>query len=188
METVRAFIAIDINDELRGRLGELQRKLKKGHANVRWTQPKGIHLTLVFLGDVSSESIDPIRTALDRTCRGIKCFELEAMGIGTFGRPGHPRVIWAGIAPSAPLTSLQQQIVERLEAQGIDFDRKPFSPHLTLGRVKGIDRHTDPLLEKIEKYADASIGTARINHVGLIRSDLTPRGAEYTVLHRSLLT
>lgn len=188
METVRAFIAVDIGDEIRSKLDELQRKLKKVHSNVRWTKPKDIHLTLAFLGDVPVEKINPLTAALDQACRGTAGFALEAAGTGTFGRPGHPRVVWAGIAACPPLMQLQQKIVEGLAHAGIAFDPKPFSPHLTLGRVKGIDRHTDSLLEKIKKYADTPMGNARIDHIELIRSDLTPRGAEYTVLHKVTLT
>ena len=185
METVRAFIAADIGDEIRGRLDELQRKLKQAHSNVRWVKPQGIHLTLAFLGDVPIGKIDPIKTALDQVCQSIECFELEAAGTGTFGRPGHPRVVWAGIEASPPLMALQQKIVDNLSHAEIVFDRKPFSPHLTLGRVKRIDHHTGPLLEKIEKYEAAPIGSTRIEHVELIQSELTPRGAEYNTLHRS---
>jgi 2'-5' RNA ligase len=187
METVRLFTAIDIGEEIRARLDELQRRLKKVHANVRWTRPKSIHLTLTFLGDVPIDKIDSVKAAIDLACRGIKCFELQAAGTGTFGRPGHPRVVWAGIAACPPLTSLQQKIAEGLAHAEVDFDPKPFSPHLTFGRVKGIDRHTKPLLEKTEKYRDAPMGSTCVDHVELIQSTLTPHGAEYTVLHKAAL-
>ncbi|HSR88364.1 MAG TPA: RNA 2',3'-cyclic phosphodiesterase, partial [Pontiella sp.] len=185
METARSFIALDIGDEIRERLDELQRKLKKLHANVRWIRPKDIHLTLAFLGDVPVDKIDLIKAAMGLAGEKTARFEVAAAGIGTFGRPGHPRVIWAGVPACPALTLLQRQLVAALLAAEIDVDRKPFSPHLTLGRVKGIDRHTASMLEKIEKYAETPIGRTRIDHIGLIRSDLTSRGADYTVLHRS---
>jgi 2'-5' RNA ligase len=185
METARLFIAIDIGDEIRERLDELQRKLKKVHSNVRWTKPKNIHLTLAFLGHVPAEKIGLIKAAIDSACGEIKCFELEAAGLGTFGRPGQPRVVWAGIAACPALMSLQQKTVDALFAAEIDFDRKPFSPHLTLGRVKAIDHHTPSLLEKLEKYRALRLGCVMVCGVELVKSDLTPRGAEYTELHRS---
>ena len=187
METIRAFIAIDIGDEIRGRLDELQRKLKKVHSNVRWANPRNIHLTLVFLGDVPIEKIDSIKASLDQACRGIAEFELEAVGTGTFGRAGHPRLVWAGVEDCLPLAQLHQKIVEGLSRAEIDFDQKPFAPHLTLGRVKEIDHHAGPLLEKIEKYKNAPIGHTGIDLVELIGSHLTPRGPEYTVLHQVAL-
>lgn len=187
MVTVRAFIAVDIGDEIRGKLDELQRKLKKVHSNVRWVNPRSIHLTLAFLGDVPAEQIDSLTKVLDQACKGLVAFDLAAAGTGFFGKAKYPRVVWAGVAECPPLMKLQERIVQGLHNAGIAFDNKPFSPHLTLGRVKGIDHHTGPLLEKIEKYKDADLGTTRIDHVELIRSELTPRGAEYAVLHRVAL-
>ncbi len=186
METIRAFVAVDIGDEIRAKLDELQRKLKKVHANVRWVKPQNIHLTLAFLGEVPPERIQPLQTALDGAFQQLEPFGLEAAGTGYFGKPNRPRVIWAGVADCPPLRQLQQKTVDALLASGIGFDNKPFSPHLTLGRVKA-PNHTASLLGKIEKYKDAPLGRGRISAVDLIQSKLTPRGAEYEVLHRTEL-
>lgn len=187
METMRVFIAIDIGDEIRAKLDDLQRKLKKVHANVRWVKPRGIHLTLVFLGDVPSDRIDVLKTALGQACQGQAAFDLEAVGTGTFGKPRSPRVVWVGTTDCPPLTTLQKKIAHGLHDTGFEFDNKPFSPHLTLGRVKGLDRHTSPLLERIEKYENAPLGQTHVDGIELIQSVLTPHGAEYTVLHRVAL-
>jgi 2'-5' RNA ligase len=184
METMRAFIAVDIGDEIRGKLDELQRKLKKVHANVRWIHPRSMHLTLAFLGDVPMEQIGMIKAVLDHTCRELPAFDIAAFGTGFFGKPKCPRVVWAGIADCPPLMKLQNRIVQGLHGTGIKYDHKPFSPHLTLGRVKGIDHPIGPLLEKIEKYHEANLGCTRIAAVELIRSELKPHGAEYIRLHR----
>jgi 2'-5' RNA ligase len=183
METIRAFIALDMGDEIRGRLDELQRKLKKVHANVRWVRPRNIHLTLAFLGELPTEKIQPLKVALDGAFHGMGAFELQAAGTGFFGHPSRPRVIWAGIAESAPLMHLQRKTVGALQTAGVEFDGKPFSPHLTIGRVKA-PNHTESLLGKIEKYKEMELGSTRIAGVELIQSELTPRGAEYSVLHR----
>ena len=188
METVRAFIAVDIGEEIRGRLDDLQRKLKKVHANVRWVKPGNIHLTLVFLGAVPAGDIGRIGQELDRACCGQAPFELQAFGTGFFGKRKYPRVIWTGAADSPPLAGLQSRIVQALHAAGVGFDNKPFSPHLTLGRFKGTDRHTEPLLEKIAKYSETGLGSVHVDRVELIQSTLTPHGAAYEVLHRSFLT
>ncbi len=184
--TMRVFIAIDIGDEIRGRLDELQRKLKKVHANVRWVKPKKIHLTLAFLGTLSVERIEPLKAALDQALAGLKAFDLEAVGTGFFGKSNRPRVLWAGIAENKALMKLQRRTVEALHAQGIEFDNKPFSPHLTLGRVKVPD-HTESLLGKIEKYRDEQLGQTRVAAIELIQSRPVPHGTEYEVLHRTKL-
>ncbi len=183
MDTVRAFIAVDIGNEIREKLDGLQRKLKKTHANVRWVKSQNIHLTLAFLGDLPIEKLPPLKSALDGSLLGMEPFELEAAGTGFFGRPSRPRVVWAGIADCPPLMELQRRTVDALQASGIEFDDKPFSPHLTLGRIKA-PNHTESLLTKLEKYKNEPLGKTRIDEVQLIQSQLKPHGAEYTVLHR----
>lgn len=187
MDTVRAFIAVDIGNEIRGKLDELQRKLKKVHANIRWVKPRNIHLTLAFLGEVPANRVDSIKEALRDACAGQPAFDLIAVGTGFFGKPRYPRVIWAGVSDCAPLKALQNRIGHALHQSGIEFDEKRFSPHLTLGRVKGIDRHIEPLLEKIGKYGEADLGGACIAHVELVQSKLAPHGAEYEILQRVAL-
>lgn len=185
METVRAFIALDIGEEIRGRMDELQRRLKKVHAPVRWVCPSGMHLTLVFLGAVPAGQIDPVRQVIDDAATGQSPFGIEASGTGFFGRPGRPRVVWAGIAACPPLMTLQHHVAEGLKRAAIAFDDKPFSPHLTLGRVKGIDGHIPPLLEKLGRFRETPLGAARIDRIDLVQSRTTPHGAEYAVLHRA---
>ena len=183
METVRAFIAVDLGDEIREKLDGLQRKLKKVHAHARWVKPRDMHLTLAFLGDLPVEKISPLKTALDEAFKGQKPFDLKAAGTGFFGRPNRPRVIWAGIAECPPLMELQRRAVEALHAAEVEFDNKPFSPHLTLARIK-TPNHTESLLGKLEKAKTADLGRTCIDAAELIQSDLRPGGAEYTVLHR----
>lgn len=187
METVRAFIAVEIGDDIRARLDELQRKLKKVHADVRWVRPRNIHLTLAFLGELPADKTAPLETALDGALFGLPPFELAAVGTGFFGRPNHPRVIWTGLADCPPLMALRRKTVDAIQAAAIEFDGKLFSPHLTLGRVKG-SNHTASLLEKLDMHKNDQLGQAYIRSVELIRSDLKPGGAEYTVLHRSPLS
>ncbi|HEY5621873.1 MAG TPA: RNA 2',3'-cyclic phosphodiesterase [Pontiella sp.] len=187
MNTVRAFIAIDIGDEIRARLDALQRRLKKVHADVRWVHPGNIHLTLAFIGDVPTDKTDMLKPLLDTGLSGVQPFSLKAYGTGYFGRPGRPRVIWAGIPDAPKLMDLQAKTIRALLNAGIEFDNKPFHPHLTLGRVKALN-HTESLLAKIEKYKDAELGQTAVNAVNLIKSRLTPQGAEYTILHQVRLS
>jgi len=174
---------VDIGDEIRVRLDALQRKLRKLHADVRWVCPGNIHLTLAFLGEVPIDKIHPLGLALNTGLSGCQPFSLQAAGTGYFGRPGRPRVIWAGIADSPPLMALQKETIAALLNTGIDFDSKPFSPHLTLGRVTA-SSHTASLLEQIEKHKDEELGRTTVTSVSLIQSRLTPKGAEYTVIHQ----
>ena len=186
METIRAFIAVDLGEELRSVLGGLQRSLQRAHADVKWVKPQNIHLTLAFLGNVSIDSIRPLEAAMDRTCRGADAFTLKISGTGTFGKPKHPRIIWAGIEESPALMTLHAKSVEALQAVGIEYDTRPFSPHLTLGRVKS-PKHIAALLDELEREKDAAFGSVEIAEARLIKSELKPYGAKYTVLHQTAL-
>ena len=81
---------------------------------------------------------------------------------------------------------LQSKIIGALQTAEIEFDDKPFSPHLTLGRIKA-PNHTESLLAKLEKYKNEPLGRTCIDAAQVIQSQLKPRGAEYTVLHRTPL-
>jgi 2'-5' RNA ligase len=183
METVRAFIAIDIGDEIRKKLEGFQRTLKKVTPPVRWVDPRNIHLTLAFLGELPLERITPLKTALDEAFHGLDPFVLEAAGSGFFGRPRRPSTLWAGITDCPPLMALQQRTVNALRVAELEFDHKPFSPHLTLGRIKA-PGHAGTLLQILEQAKAERFGHTCIDAVELIQSELKPSGAEYSVLHR----
>jgi len=187
METVRTFIAVDLGEEIRAALAKAQRTLQRAHADVKWVNPKNIHLTLTFLGNIPIDNIRPLEAAMEQTLQGLETFNLKVAGTGTFGKPKRPRIIWSGIEESPPLLKLQEKTVEALRAVNIQFDAKPFSPHLTLGRVKS-SKHISALLEALEKDKDAEFGSAEISEVLLIKSKLKPGGAEYTVLYRTALS
>ena len=186
METLRAFIAVDIGHEVRNRLTDFQHRLAKSRADVRWVKPRGIHLTLAFLGKLPLEKIQPLKRSLDHALQGMHPFEFDVAGTGTFGRPGNPRVVWSGISECRPLKELQCRTAEALRSAGIVFDDKPFSPHLTLGRVKS-PAGVDKLLQLLERDKSVFFGHVHIASVELLQSKLQPSGAEYTVLHKSVL-
>jgi 2'-5' RNA ligase len=187
METIRTFIAADLGEDIRRHLDELQRKLKKSHADVRWVKPRAMHLTLAFVGQTETDKVGALTAALDASLRLQPPFELQAHGTGTFGKPTHPRVIWAGISDNPALRETRQFVVEALKLADIPFDEKPFSPHLTLGRVKSA-AHIPSLLQKLEKAQDADLGKTTVAEILLYQSVLARGGAEHTVLHRTPLT
>jgi len=187
METIRAFIAVDIGDAVREQLSKLQRQLRHAHADIKWMKPENIHLTLAFLGETSIDLIRPLETALEQMLEGQKAFEVHVEGTGTFGKPKHPRVVWTGLEESPALTALQKTTVKALEAAEIELDEKPFAPHLTIGRIKS-PKHVDALYEELEKEKTTPFEKIDITEVQLIRSVLKPYGAEYRVLQRVALT
>ncbi|MDF7825891.1 RNA 2',3'-cyclic phosphodiesterase [Pontiellaceae bacterium B12227] len=183
METLRAFIAIEIESEIRARLSEFQQKLKQTDADVRWVKPENIHLTLAFLGNIPASILQPLETALREKFQSLEPFRIDIQGTGVFGRRNRPSVVWAGIQETPALMELQQCVVDALGMVPVDYHDNRFRPHLTLGRFKSLDQ-LDELFQTLEKEAKAPFGTQEVKAVQIIQSELLPDGAKYTVLQR----
>ncbi len=188
-EALRVFIAIELPADLRQWLREARAALeaRMPPGSVRWTDPNGIHLTLKFLGEVPSRRTGEIRSVLDGLAPSFRTFPLTAAGLGCFPNASRPRVIWAGIRSGSQLGDLQKRIERDLERIGFPAERRAFSPHLTLGRVKegengarlaGIGR-------AVEAVSMESTAGMDVKDVCLFQSVLQPGGAVYTVLHRA---
>ena len=184
----RAFIAIQLSDELKGHIGELQAELKRrafGLDGLGWVRPEGIHLTLRFLGDIAEERVEALGALLREIAAGIKPFALEARGIGAFPNPRAPRVIWLGLQgkPEAmvALSHMQARIEDGVVGLGFPLESRAFTAHLTLARVR--DRKSGAALAKVlEANRDRAVGSFTAASVGLIKSELRPTGAVYTTL------
>ncbi len=184
MEPIRSFIAIELPDEFKLALARLQEQLKSGKpAPVRWVDPHGIHLTLKFLGNISSDMAGRITTALEEAARGIPPFRLEAKGLGAFPSLKRARVVWAGISGEMErLRQLQQRIESGLAPLGFVPESRPFTPHLTLARLRE-QAAPDESLRLGQLIAGTSFATAYaidVAQVHLVRSQLTRAGAVYS--------
>jgi RNA 2',3'-cyclic 3'-phosphodiesterase len=188
MHPIRAFMAAAISEAVRDKLTELQERLKQTGADVGWVAPANIHLTLLFLGTVFESQASALAAATDDITAGYRPCTLEVKGLGYFGRPQSPRVIWVGLAGDLqPLLDLQRAIVAVAEKTEIYTDAKPFHPHLTIGRGR-TSRRAQELLHAIEPLQNTAFGPLEVINVCLMKSELTPRGAIYTTLHESRLS
>lgn len=135
---IRAFIAVELPDAVKKALGELQNKLSVApERGIKWVAPDGIHLTLKFLGGVTPENIEPVKQALTRATEGIKPFELEIKGLGAFPNLRRLVVVWCGLTGDLEhLNQLQKKVEEHVSPMGFSPEKSPFSPHLTLARLK----------------------------------------------------
>ncbi len=187
-ETLRTFVALPLSESGHERLGALQQKLIRtlpdGH--IRWVPPGNIHLTLFFLGDVRVDRIPAIQEALTVVARNVLPFTCEVAGLGAFPNTSRPRVIWVGLEESTGrLELLHTAVNEALTQLGFEPDRRPFHPHLTLGRVRR-GRARSVVRRIGEGLAEMQVGAVTAEHVEqmlLFRSDLGPSGAVYTALH-----
>lgn len=195
MTTLRTFIAIELSDEAQAALLQLQSRLKQlvPPHSVRWTAPQNIHLTLHFLGDVSTESVEQIGTVLQQVTAIYRHFSLKLAQLGCFPNTRRPRIIWVGVTGDMKLLeSLHRDLGVGLKL-AIDFspETRPYAPHLTIGRVKkGIpSRHLRQLSEILERE-QSKVGRLvdlQVTEIHLIKSELKPTGAVYTSLNRGKL-
>ena len=186
MERVRSFVAIELPEELKSELIGLNECLKSGaHTGVRWVDPRGIHLTLKFLGDIAVDRVDDINAALVKATQGISPFKLEVGGLGVFPNPRRVRVAWVGISGEVDkLRQLQQRVESSLAETGFPAESRGFTPHLTLARVREQvspdERQSFGRL--IESTDFKAIHDIAVDKVFLMRSQLTRQGAVYSRL------
>ena len=184
MEQVRSFIAIELPDELKVGLTRLQSQLKLGKQPwVKWVDPYSIHLTLKFLGTVAVDRIGEITRAMEEAARGISPFHLEVKELGVFPNLRRVQVAWVGVSGEVDkLSQLQQRIESNLADLGFAPESRPFTPHLTLARLRNWaspdERQRFGQLIAGTKFEAAY--TIEVDAISLMRSQLTREGAIYS--------
>ncbi len=182
---IRAFVAVPVEDPV------VRRRLAGAHSllpplrGVRWIPESQLHFTVKFLGEIGADRVTAAKAATAaaaaRAAGGVR---LALEGLGAFPPRGPARVLWAGCGEGAEaLTSIGAAVEAAFVAEGFPREERPFSPHLTLARVK------DPgagkrLTRALPTIPPEPFGAVRVSSLVLYQSDLTPRGAEYTELLR----
>ena len=184
---IRSFIAIDFPEETRKALEDIQKELKQCGAGVRWVKPGSIHLTLKFLGNIHPAQVEDIALAVAEEIRDDPPITLGAAGLGAFPSRRKPRVIWIGMEGEVQrLTRIQTRVENALEPLGFVREKRPFRPHLTIGRVK--DRcKLQALIDAMAELKIPEFDSFDVTEIILYKSDLRPTGAIYTKLHRMSL-
>ena len=183
-ETIRSFIAFDIDNELVvKRLSEVQGMLVNAGADLKLVKPQNIHVTMRFLGNISLSMVDLIHEEMKQIF--FAPFDIELRGLGAFPSLRYARVVWAGIRKGVDeLVNIFDQLEPRLRRLGFKPDRKGFSPHLTIARVR-TGRHKAELIRCVEDLADYEFGIINANWLRLKKSVLTPKGPIYTTLREA---
>jgi 2'-5' RNA ligase len=186
MSLIRAFIAVELPWELKQELAALEIQLKKNSPPVvKWVDPESIHITLKFLGETSDAVIDELLLAMGESVAGVSPFKLEVGKIGAFPAVDRPQVIWVGISGDMEkLAQLQKNLEQNTEQLGFKRESRPFSPHLTLGRVREGARVKE--IQRIGKLLNETPFTAKHNigahEINLLKSQLTRAGAIHTII------
>jgi RNA 2',3'-cyclic 3'-phosphodiesterase len=178
----RVFIAVPLVPALRDAAGEVRRTLAAYADRFRWVPPHHLHLTLQFLGDITTaqltEAIDAARTA----ARPAAPFPITLGGLGAYPSLAAPRVVWVGVTEGRnPLTALAESLAGALGNRRFTVDPRPFSPHLTLARVRGTGRPPDLRRER-EVFEHVIVGRQPVAEVIVVKSVLGPSEPTHTIM------
>lgn len=191
MEVIRAFIAVNLSQTILEKIEQVAQDLqqKMNTVPVRWVPIENIHLTLKFLGNVSTANLEILMDILGKVVSSHHECDISVGGIGVFPKTHNPRVIWVGMEIPQELTNLQHNIEIETARLGYSREHRPFSPHLTFGRVSRNASTEDiqKIARILEKYKVGFLGATRVRTVYLYRSDLKPEGAEYTPIYSAAL-
>ncbi|MCF8060906.1 MAG: RNA 2',3'-cyclic phosphodiesterase [Deltaproteobacteria bacterium] len=182
---IRSFLAFSLPAEIRSVVEQAHEALKDASRDVKWVRPASIHLTVVFLGSVDEEAIPDLSRAARGVCAEFGPFRLAVRGAGFFPNPRRPRVIWLGLEGDVErMGMLRDALQEALAPFGIEPERRPFRPHLTLGRFRKGGFMDDRLAAAMEGWTEATSPDCLLDELVLFKSDLRRGGAVYTALDR----
>jgi len=184
-DSIRAFIAIEIDPETQNSLGKLINQMNKTSiGSVKWTPSQNIHLTLKFLGEVETWELTSINQMVRNVANQSQSFTAVITKLGVFPTPNNPRIIWIVLEAPQTLSHLARTIEDSARNLGFDSEGRPFTPHLTMGRVRpGITRvQQDQLAGVIRSTSLPKFNPIQINSITLFQSILKPGGAEYVSL------
>ena len=180
---IRSFLAfelpVDIKKTVVRALGEI------GHSGLdaRWVKAENIHLTVVFLGNIKTEDIEGIKEEVRNVCPEYGSFDIALKGVGCFPNKRRPRVLWLGLDGDIERMSHFRGDLQRvLKGFGIKEEKRPFRPHLTLGRFRSTRKIGSRLEEILLKYAALESPAETLSELYLFKSDLKPGGTVYTKL------
>ena len=182
-DTLRAFIAVSVPAMVRTFIASVEDRLERFEMNVRWVRPGNVHLTLNFLGEIDAGLVPAVSEQMERVALGTAPFSLSVKGAGVFPDLRRARVLWVGLdGDLGPLAQLKTRLDTSLSSIGFQAERRPFRPHLTIGRPRR------RLPAEIAGRALADIGgnasdTFPVDGIELVQSTLKPTGAVYSLLH-----
>ncbi len=187
-DSLRCFIAVGLPADIREGVGGFTETLASRVRGVKWVVPDKLHLTLKFLGPVERPRVPELAQALEEAAARRPPFRVCFRGAGVFPKPERPRVVWIGISEGGPeLAALQEAIEARIAPLGYPRERRHFTPHLTIGRVKTVHR-PGILAAALAEVEDRVWGDCVVPGVQLIRSQLFPTGPTYSILHQARLS
>ena len=177
MSQVRAFLAIDLDDDLKPKINKIIRQFKEIDTKIKYVELQNLHLTLKFFGDIDTNGLDVLENAIADVVSEFDSFKIKITGCGAFPNKNHIKVIWVGIDDDDVIKDLHDRLDKEFARLGFDKDRK-FSTHLTIGRMKSA-KNKNKVKEVIEEFENFEIGEMEVSEISLKKSTLTPAGPIY---------
>jgi 2'-5' RNA ligase len=186
---MRTFIAIELPEEIKGFLSGIQNQLRTSGADVKWVKPDNIHLTLKFLGEVDEKKLDKISKIIEETAKGKNKFQAHISSLGAFPKIDFPRVIWVGLdMGDKEIKQIAKELEEKIAKIGIPKENRPFSSHITIGRLR-TPVNRERLVQNLKNKAE--LGGEKlefcVTKISLFKSTLTPGGPIYEALKETNL-
>jgi 2'-5' RNA ligase len=188
--SMRLFLGIELVPELKHAAASVAKAAQTAiakaapRAPIRWVSPENLHITTWFLGELDDARAGKLRALLEEPLQTAR-FTLRLDGLGTFPPSGRPRVIWIGLSQGAePLVAVYQELAKRLPSLGFQPERRAYSPHLTLARVKEIRAADAAAVRRALESLSFPPSDGEVAHLTLFRSRLSPKGSQYEALLR----
>ncbi len=187
---MRTFIAIELPQEIKDSLAQLQDKLKASGADIKWVEPQNIHLTLKFLGEINEDKLNKVISIMESVAESTKPFDICICSVGAFPRISSPRVIWVGLDKGdTESKAIAKSLEEKIQKLGIPKEKRPFSSHITLGRTKSSLNMVKLVRDLKPRINDFGIENLEflVTKITLFKSTLTPKGPVYEALKQTSL-
>jgi 2'-5' RNA ligase len=193
----RTFIALEMHASMQRALNDIIERFAQALPALRWVDAAGIHLTLAFLGELDDDRLALAMEATRAAAHDFPAFAYRLTAPGVFGSPQQPRVIWMGIEDQpvaqlhgSPLQRLHHVLSRELQRRDFETEKRPFSPHLTLARVKQpLTPAEQQTLQRLlhSKQDNAGSSLYGVSHLNVMKSELSRAGATYSVLQACAL-
>ncbi|MEE9223900.1 MAG: RNA 2',3'-cyclic phosphodiesterase [Thermoplasmata archaeon] len=180
--TFRAFISIDVQPS--EQMSNFHQALKETNAQVKLVDLENTHLTLKFLGNTSENHVPEIVNIMEGSIEGMAPFSISFKATGAFPSLNHMKVVWIGVQNTDGMRSISDFLNDELTVLGYKKEKRRFSPHLTLGRVKG-GRNKEQLAQVISSWKDEDFGEMEVANIRLKKSVLSPQGPTYSIVHEA---
>lgn len=186
---LRLFVGLELPNSIKHQLAPLRTEM----AGARWQTPEQLHLTLCFIGNVGDERLDAIYDALHGVT--VEPFTLAVTKLGMFGSRMHPKNLWAGVSPEAPVLQLHEDIVRCLASIGLEQAESTYQPHITLARfrrrrsrqlvVRQDSKVDSPAINQFLSQNDRlELPEFEVSHISLYSSTQRPEGSHYQIIGR----